>query len=229
MLSKEIEKVFLASRKAGWVLEPEAKEIFSKAGLPVPKFAWAKDKSQLESIASDIGFPLAAKVVSPSVLHKSDVQGVAVGLQSVEELTAFFNRVSELPDFQGIHVEEMGMGTELIVGAKVDYQFGPIVLVGIGGTGVEVYQDVAIRMAPLSQKDINSMLDELKGGKILTGYRGKEPINIKALSEVLHRFSELLLEMETFIESIDLNPLLCSPEGCMVADARIMLAEEFIK
>lgn len=223
MLSKLMKEIFLASRKTGWILEPDAKLLFREAGLPVPRFGWAKQASELQKIATEIGFPLAAKVVSPSVIHKSDVQGVAVGINSIEELSAFYEQVSSLPDFAGIHIEEMAEGLELIVGAKTDYQFGPIVLLGIGGTGVEIYQDVAIRMAPLTGKDIDSMVRELKGTKLLTGYRGNKAINMEALSEVLLLFSELLMEIGPYIESIDLNPLLCSNDGCLIADARIML------
>ncbi len=226
MLSREMIDIFERSRTIGWVLEPEAKEFFRKAGLPVPRFGWAKDVTEAEKIAAEIGFPLAAKVVSPAVVHKSEVQGVAIGIAGIDELHAFYERVALLPEFAGIHIEEMVEGIELIVGAKIDHQFGPIVLVGIGGTSVEIYQDVAIRMAPLTQRDIDSMLGELKGGRLLTGYRGKEAVNFDDLSRVLLAFSEVLMEIAPYIESIDLNPLLCSKDGCTIADARIMLASE---
>ena len=229
MLSKTMEEIFSKSRPAGWVLEPDAKSLFREAGFPVPRFGWVKNIDQLNEIVSQIGFPLAAKVVSPAIVHKSEVQGVALGLNSIEEITAFYNRFNTLPAFAGILVEEMAEGVELIVGAKKDHQFGPVILVGIGGTGVEVYQDVAIRMAPLSEKDIHSMLQELKGGRLLTGYRGKEAVNMKALSDVLLLFSNYLMEIAPVIESIDLNPLLCSARGCVIADARIILDNDNIR
>lgn len=227
MLSKTLEKIFSESREVGWVLEPDAKTVFREAGFPVPRFGWVKTLDQLDEIVMQIGFPLVAKIVSPAILHKSEVQGVALGLTSIEEVTDFYDRVSILPDFAGILVEEMSEGVELIVGAKKDHQFGPVVLAGIGGTGVEVYQDVAVRMAPLSENDIDSMLQELKGARLLTGYRGKEAVNMKALTDVLLLFSNFLLEIASVIESIDLNPLLCSARGCVIADARIILDSDY--
>lgn len=227
MLNKEIVAILNRSLEHGWVMEPEAKRLFQLAGLSVPRFVWARDVSQARAGAAEIGYPLVAKVVSPSVVHKSEVRGVAVGVADDEELGSFFQRMSRLPDFSGILIEEMVTGHELIVGSKADYQFGLVLLLGIGGTAVEVYGDVAIRMAPLTAEDALSMLDGLKGGKLLAGYRGKPGINRQKLVEFLLGFSELLGEISSFVESVDLNPLLCSEQGCVIADARIMLDARF--
>lgn len=224
MVKKEIQDIFDSSQKAGWVLEPEAKKLLQLAGIPVPRYGWARNKQEAETIAAELGFPVAAKVVSPAVVHKTEVHGVALGINTKKELLDFYQKMSSLPEFSGILIEEMITGEELIVGATIDYQFGPVILLGIGGTAVEIYKDVALRMAPLSQEDIHSMLQELKGGKLLSGYRGKEPINFSALTEALLSFSTLLMKIAPSIESIDLNPLLCNAQGCLVADARIMLA-----
>jgi len=113
----------------------------------------------------------------------------------------------------------------LIVGAKIDNHFGPVILMGIGGTGVEIYQDVAIRMAPLAQADIQSMIVSLKGRKLLEGYRGGEAVNQAALTQTLLDFSKLVVDMQADIESIDLNPVLCSSDTCVVVDARIILPQ----
>lgn len=224
MLNKDIQSILHSSRDAGWVLEPAAKNLLQLAGLPVPQYGWAREMEQARIIAAEIGYPVAAKVVSPAVVHKTEVQGVALGIQNDEELLGFYNKMSSLPEFQGILIEEMVEGVELIVGALIDYQFGPAILLGIGGTAVEIYQDVALRMAPIAPEDVHSMLEELKGGKLLSGYRGKESINFNALTDALLSFSALLMEIAPYIDSIDLNPLLCSAEGCVVADARIMLS-----
>jgi len=122
-------------------------------------------------------------------------------------------------------VEEMVAGIEVIVGAKVDYQFGPVILLGMGGTGVEIYRDVALRMAPLAQKDAESMVGCLKARPLLDGYRGEEPANVKEIIRMLMTFSGLVMDLEPEIESIDLNPVMCSSTRCVVADARIMLKE----
>ena len=111
----------------------------------------------------------------------------------------------------------------MIVGAKIDDQFGPVILLGMGGTGVEIYQDVAIRMAPLEQHDVESMIRSLRGRKLLDGYRGGEVVNRDSLVQTLVGFSRLVLDMQEIIESIDLNPVLCSATGCVIADARIIL------
>ena len=226
MLKNEIQSILDSSREAGWILEPDAKSLLQMAGLPVPRYGWAKEMEAVGTIAAEIGYPVAAKVVSPAVVHKTEVQGVALEINSEEELQGFYRKMSILPEFAGILIEEMLEGEELIVGATIDHQFGPIVLLGIGGTAVEIYKDVALRMAPLAPEDVSSMLQELKGGKLLSGYRGKEPINFSALTDALLSFSDLLMEITPFIESIDLNPLLCNAQGCVVADARIMLVHQ---
>jgi acyl-CoA synthetase (NDP forming) len=150
---------------------------------------------------------------------------VAVGIDTDRELTETFTRFSQVEDFAGVLVEEMVSGLELIVGAKIDYQFGPVILLGIGGTGVEVYRDITLRMAPLRERDVESMIKDLKASRLLEGYRGSEPINRSELTRLLITFSKLVMDLEEFIESIDLNPVICSSTACVVADARIMLKE----
>jgi len=229
VLNNQMMDMLHRCRKNGWLMEPEAKSFFVSAGLPVPRFAWARDLQESLQRAAEIGYPLVAKVVSPTVIHKSEVGGVAVGIADDRQLQAFYEKVSGLADFAGLLLEEMVAGIELIVGAKIDYQFGLIILLGIGGTSVEIYQDVAIRMAPLSSEDVYSMLHELKGRQLLSGYRGKEAISQEKLVRVLVDFAGLVQDMAPYIESIDLNPLLCSGKDCVIADARIMLGEFFVK
>ncbi|MEW6290183.1 MAG: acetate--CoA ligase family protein [Thermodesulfobacteriota bacterium] len=229
MLTNEMIAMLQAGRKNGWLMEPEAKRLFAAAGLPVPRFAWAGDQQESLQCAAGIGYPLVAKVVSPAVVHKSEVGGVAVGIADNRQLREFYEKVSGLAGFAGLLLEEMVAGTELIVGAKIDYQFGPVMLLGIGGTSVEIYGDVSIRMPPLTSEDVYSMLQELKGGQLLSGYRGKEAISKEKLVRVLVAFAGLAQDMAPYIESIDLNPLLCSGKDCIIADARIMLGEVFVK
>ena len=223
MLNSEIQDILHASQKAGWVLEPEAKRLLSLVGMQVPRYSWAKTSREAAEFAADIQYPLVAKIVSPKVIHKSDAGGVTVGIKDKMQLLDTFNRYSAFEGFAGMLIEEMVIGLELIVGAKIDYQFGPVVLLGIGGTGVEIYQDTVIRMAPLSSTDSRSMVNGLKGSKLLKGYRGSDPVNIEQLTHLMLRFSELLMDLEDQIESIDLNPVKCTGEQCIVADARIML------
>lgn len=223
MLKKEMMDILSSSSKTGWVLEPEAKRLLSLTGIAIPRFLWARKEEEAIKFAEKIGYPVVAKVISPKVLHKSERNGVVVDINSDDQLIATFQRFYQIEEFAGMLVEEMVSGIELIVGGKIDYQFGPVVLLGIGGTGVEIYRDVTLRMAPLALKDIESMIKCLKAHRILEGYRGSPPIDLKELERLLLTFSDLVMDLEKFIESIDLNPVICSPSRCVVADARIML------
>jgi succinyl-CoA synthetase beta subunit len=223
MLSTTAKRILEASRDRGWVLEPDANQILRENGLPVPAYRYATTADEALRAATDIGYPLVAKVVSSSVLHKSDVEGVALGIDSDKGLKAAFSRFSRIDGFRGVLVEEMADGLELIVGAKIDFQFGPVMLLGLGGTGVEIYQDVAIRMAPLAPADVRAMVHSLKGRRLLEGYRGAAAVDMAALERTLTGFADLVVEMQAFIESVDLNPVICSAEACVIADARIMV------
>jgi acetate---CoA ligase (ADP-forming) subunit beta len=224
VLSKAMKDVFAASRRAGWVLEPRAKELLAAAGLAVPRFTWAHDMEEATQFARVIGYPVVAKVVSPDIIHKSEAGGVSIGIKGDDELRAAYERFRALKGFAGMLVEEMVDGVELIVGAKVDYQFGPVILVGIGGTSVEIYKDTRIRIAPLAPTDVDAMVHGLRAHQLLEGYRGTAPINMQALTAMLMAFSGLVMDCEALIESIDLNPVACASDRCIVADARIMLA-----
>jgi succinyl-CoA synthetase beta subunit len=223
MLNNEIIRIIDSFRGLGWIPEPEAKRLFQTAGLDVPEYTWAHTLDEAISFARQTGFPVVAKVVSPLVIHKSDVGGVIVGIDTDEKLEKAFNAFKALDGFDGMLVEEMVSGQELIIGAKIDYQFGPVVLLGIGGTGVEVYQDVTMRMAPVEENDVKSMIGSLKGRGVITGFRGADPVNLKELTVLITRFSSLIIQLEDHIQSIDLNPVICSRDRCIIADARIIL------
>jgi succinyl-CoA synthetase beta subunit len=223
MLTNEMMDILLTSKQEGWVLEPDAKRIFSLAGLDVPNFKWAKELDEALRFAEEIGFPVVAKIVSYKILHKSDVGGVVTMIDNSQTLEDTFKHFSNAIGFAGVVVEEMVDGIELIVGAKVDHQFGPVMLLGIGGTAAEIYRDTTLRMAPINQGDVESMVRGLKAHKLLEGYRGSQPINLEELTRLMVLFSNLVMNLEEHIESIDLNPVICSSDRCVVADARIML------
>jgi len=223
MLKTQIKTVLAEAGTRGWVSEPDAKRLLSAAGLDVPNFVTVTDPEQIEPVAADLGFPLAAKVVSSRILHKSDVGGVRTGIQSIRELNVVFETFSRLDGFESMLMEPMVSGLELIIGAKMDDQFGLVVLLGMGGTGVEIYQDVSLRMAPLGSADVDAMVRGLKAAPLLSGYRGRQAVNRDELTRTLICFSEFAMAAEDMMESIDLNPVICSGEKCVVADARIML------
>jgi acetate---CoA ligase (ADP-forming) subunit beta len=222
MLKTRIKTVMNASRARGWVSEPDAKNLLADAGLTVPRFTTVTDPGRIQSAAAEIGFPLAAKVVSTRILHKSDLGGVEIGITGPEALAAVFDKFRRLDGFESMLIEEMVSGLELIIGAKIDDQFGPVVILGMGGTGVEIYQDISLRMAPVGADDVASMINCLKGCRLLSGYRGGVVVNRDELTRTLICFSEFVMAAEEMIESIDLNPVMCSAERCVVADARII-------
>jgi succinyl-CoA synthetase beta subunit len=226
MLMEEIHKILDRAKKDGWVMEPEAKLLLSNAGIEVPRFRWTQVLEEAEDFASEIGYPVVAKVVSPSLIHKSDSGGVVVGIRDEEELKKAFNRFNSLDGYAGTLVEETLQGLELIVGAKIDYQFGPIVLLGIGGIGVEIYKDTILRMAPVDKENVYSMITNLRAHEILEGYRGSSGINLDELCSLITVFSDFVMKIEDRIEAIDLNPVICTSDRCIVADARIMLRNE---
>ncbi|NLN38976.1 MAG: acetyl-CoA synthetase [Smithella sp.] len=223
MLKKEVKDILAKHEKYGWVTEPDALQIFSLYGFRTPRFDVATDVAQAAAIAKEIGYPVVAKIVSHDVVHKSDVKGVVVGIKDDKTLEEAFRHISRIEGFDGMLIAEMVKGLELIIGAKNDLQFGPMILLGMGGVGVEIYKDVSLRMAPLTGRDVEGMIDGLVAGKLLSGYRGGASVNMDELKKTLIGFSGLMMDMRHLVESIDLNPVMCTEKVCTIADARIML------
>ena len=223
MLTREMRTIVENARKTGWVLEPDAKRMLKLAGIAVPDFKVALTAEEALTAAKRIRYPVVAKIVSPAVMHKSDVQGVKVGIRTADELKRVFDKFSAFEGFVGMLVEEMLPGLELILGAVNDYQFGPVILMGIGGTGVEIYKDTVIRMAPVTEQDIPAMVNGLKGAELLRGHRGDESVSLQELSRLMMSLSGLVMDLEDDLASMDLNPVKCTGSRCVVADARILL------
>jgi succinyl-CoA synthetase beta subunit len=226
MLTNEMSEILAAGRRDGWINEPESKRFLSLAGLPVPRFRWCRSADEAVDFMQEIGPPVVAKVVSPAIVHKSDAGGVTVGIRDGDEMAEVYRRYESMQRFEGVLVEETVSGIELILGAKNDLQFGPVVLLGIGGTGVEIYHDTTLRMAPITKLDARSMIERLKGNQLLKGYRGARPVDTEVLTNMMVRFSEWVVALETQFESVDLNPVKCNGDRCLIADARIMLAQD---
>ena len=163
----DILRIIEAARGDGWVLEPDAKRLFSLAGFAVPRFTLARSPEEASRFAGEIGYPVVAKVVSPRILHKSEVQGVAVGIADDGRLTEVFRRFQGLEGFLGMIVEEMVPGIELILGAKIDLQFGPMILLGMGGTGVEIYKDVRAQDGASPRKGRRGDVGGLRAHRLL--------------------------------------------------------------
>ncbi len=226
MLNETAAAILKESKKYGWVLEPDAKRLFAEAGFDVPRFEWVRTEEETVAAGERIGWPVVAKVVSPDIVHKSDAGGVAVGIEGPEAMREVFGRFKGIEGFEGVLVEEMLPGMELIVGGKIDQQFGAVVIAGMGGVGVEIYKDTAIRMAPVTGDIVESMIDDIRAGSMLRGYRGAAGVNIGEFKKLIVEFSTLIVEMAGEIESVDLNPVLCTEEKCVIADARIILKKK---
>ncbi|MCX8208390.1 MAG: acetate--CoA ligase family protein [Sulfolobales archaeon] len=214
------------------LLEHEAYEFLKVYELPVPKFGLATTKEEAAEIAEKIGYPVVLKIVSPDIVHKSDVGGVKVNISSEQEVRKWFEVImsnvrSRAPAARvsGILVQEMvPQDLEVIVGATRDAVFGPVVMFGLGGIFVEVLRDVSIRITPITEYDAEEMLREIKAAQILQGYRGSPPRDRKAIVDIILKVGRLMEEVPE-VTDVDLNPVMVFPEGmgAKIADARILV------
>lgn len=219
----QIPEMIRRSKPFGWILEPEAKKLLQSYSIPTTNFVWIKERESITKSMATLTYPVVCKVVSPLILHKTEANGVIVGISDENSVFEAFDRFSVLDRFQGILVEEMVEGLELIIGSKNDAQFGPVVLVGIGGISVEVYEDIAIRLAPISAKEAADALKSLKGAELLSGFRGRPAVDLERLSTMIEQFSKLAYDLKDEIESIDCNPVFADANHVTVADARMLL------
>jgi len=213
------------------ITEEQAKQILESYGIRVPPYALVKSEEEAVREAKRIGFPLVMKVVSPEILHKTDVGGVKVGIKSeqevIETFRSMYDRLAGKYDVKGILLEKMvPQGIELIVGLQYDEQFGPVIMVGLGGIFTEIYRDVSFRMLPISKQDALDMLNELNGKKVLEGFRGSKPINKDMLAEALVSIGKLGIDMAAYYDSVDFNPIVVYPDDYAVVDAKIILREK---
>ncbi len=202
-------------------LEPGViQSILDAAGISRVTEGVATDEASLFALAHSIGFPLAMKVVGP--VHKSDVGGVALGIDTDVDLMEQFERMSMIDGTTGVLIQPMFEGIEIFAGAKYEPGFGHMVLCGIGGIYVEVMRDVASGLAPLSTAEANSMINSLRGYKMLEGMRGQKGINIGAYADILVRLS-VVLSNNVEIAEMDLNPIMGREDQLAVVDARIRI------
>ena len=202
----------------------------AEQGLPCTTFALANSQAAAVKIAQEQGFPVALKISSPDILHKSDVGGVHLNLSSAEavedaydDLLAAVNNNCPESQIDGVLVSKMAPpGMEVIVGMNRDPQFGPIILFGLGGIMVEIFQDVSIRLLPLTQDEALSMIREIKGYSLITGYRGQPAVDEQALADCLLTVARLAEGSPDIVE-IDLNPVFAYPNGIQVADVRMIV------
>jgi acyl-CoA synthetase (NDP forming) len=204
-------------------LEHEVKRLLKESGFSVPKGIFV-DREMVERVPEiiDISYPLVAKVSSSKIVSKSEVNGVRTGLKNEDELKNAVTELMQIKDAEGVLIEEMAPpGLEVIVGGVVDKQFGPVVMFGLGGIFVELFKDVAFALAPVKKEDAQWLIKQVKGYKLLEGYRGKPPVDISILLDMIVTVSEFIAT--GMIKEIDLNPVSLYPEGAMVLDAKVLV------
>lgn len=234
MAKERVQKIFdsISSQKEKVITEELAKQVLSEYGVKVPKYALVTGLEEAESKAREVGFPIVAKIVSPEILHKTDVKGVKVGLQNEDAVKETFNdmygRLSREYNVKGVLLERMAApgGVELIVGLQNDPQFGPVIMVGIGGIYTEVFKDVSFRVLPITDEDAISMINDLKGNKILRGFRGMPPVSMEMLARALVSIGKFGTEMAPYYESVDFNPVIFYENDYVAVDAKILLREK---
>ncbi|HEY9385837.1 MAG TPA: acetate--CoA ligase family protein [Nitrososphaeraceae archaeon] len=229
----KVQKIFenVSKQKIKVITEESAKEILTTYGINVPPYGLVQTTEDAEKKANELGFPLVAKIVSPDILHKTDVNGVKVGLKTEEEVRntfdEMFERLSKKYNTKGVILEKMvPQGVEVIVGLQNDSQFGPAIMFGLGGVYAEIFKDVVFRVLPITPKDATEMVESLRGKSILKGFRGSEPINLDMLAGLLMKIARLGTDASPYYESVDFNPIILYPNDYYVVDAKILVREK---
>src|ERR1700749_4541781 len=209
---------------------PEGKLVCDAYGIPVPKEGVATSATEAAKIATEMGFPVVMKIVSPDILHKTEAGGVMVGVKTAEDVeknyaTILANARKYRSDarIEGIQVQQMlPGGQEVIVGAVTDGSFGKLVAFGLGGVLVEVLKDITFRLAPVTKQDALSMLDGIQAHEMLKGVRGGDPVDRDALADVIVKVSQLVSDFSEIVE-LDLNPVFATKKDAIAADVRIVV------
>ena len=218
--------------------EHDSKMELAKYNVPVPKEAILSSLSELEKFAEEVEYPVAAKISSPDILHKSDIGGVKLNIQNKKELLSAYeeilqNAAHHRPEaiIDGVLVQPMlPKGIEVIIGVNNDPQFGPMLLCGLGGIFVEIFKDVSLYPAPLSKQEALEMIQSLKGYKLLNGYRGNPEYDIDALSDFMMKVASYAAENKNSLQELDINPVFVyeKGQGVAVADALIIKTKKTI-
>ena len=210
--------------------EIEAKQLIEQAGISVVDTKLATSKEEAISISRKFGFPVVLKIASPDIVHKTDVGGVKLGLETAKQVGKAYEDILQAvrqkhpqARIQGVAVQRMARpGVEVIIGMSKDDQFGPVIMFGLGGIMVEVLKDVSFGIVPLAKRDAAEMIREIKGYPLLEGYRGQEAVDVSHLEELLLRVSEFV-EQNPEISELDLNPIFAYSDGAVAVDARVVL------
>ena len=212
---------------------PEAKRVADAYGLKVPGEGLATSADEAVSLAEEMGYPVVLKIVSPDILHKTEANGVLVGLDSSEDVSSGYDTIVENAkayksdaDITGVQVQQMlPEGQEVLIGAVTDPTFGPLMTFGIGGILVEVLRDVTFRLAPTTNAEALEMVNGIRSAEVLHGVRGRPGVDQQALADMIERVSQLVTDFPE-IGEVDLNPVLATEDGATAVDARFVLSSE---
>ncbi len=227
-----MDEIIAAARKEGRtsLTELESKQILKEMGINTTEIRLARSKEEAVARSQELGFPVVLKIVSPDILHKTDVGGVKLSLNNKEDVGNAYDEIISLikkhqpsAKIQGVSVQPMARpATEVIIGMSKDPQFGPVLMFGLGGILVEILKDISFRIVPLTGRDANEMIREIKGYPVLEGYRGQEPANIAVLEQLLLKVSEFA-ESNPEIKELDINPIFAYRDSALAIDARVIL------
>lgn len=212
------------------LLEFEAERVARQYGIRVAKSGLARSEREAGLLAKRMGFPLAMKIVSKDILHKSDIGGVRTNVGSLKEVRGAYARIlknaeakNPRADIAGVLVQRMAPeGQEFVVGATRDPQFGPAVMFGFGGVYVELFKDVSFRLAPITNEEATDMMKETRAYKLLTGFRGSKPLDALAVAKTIVAVGRLMVEQPA-VDSIDINPLFVYSRGTLAVDVRVVV------
>jgi acyl-CoA synthetase (NDP forming) len=215
--------------------EIQCKEILKEAGIDVIETTLAASKEEAVAISNKLGYPVAMKIISPHITHKTDAGGVTLGIKTSHQagraydwIMATITKKNPGAAIEGISVQKMAApGVEIVIGMTKDPQFGPMLMFGLGGIFVEIIQDVSFRIVPLTREDAREMIREIKGYRLLEGYRGQAPVDVSYLEKLLLNVSRFV-EKNPEIKEMDINPIMAYSKGAVAVDARIILEADAI-
>ncbi len=230
-----MKEIIATARKENrtFLLEPESKQLMKEIGIITTDFQVAKNSKEAIKVASEIGFPVVMKILSPQIIHKTDAGGVKLNINSEKETAVAFKEIlasakkyDSKAEIRGVLIEKMVKpSTEIIVGVTRDPTFGPAIMFGLGGIFVELLKDVSFRIAPIKVEDAREMIHEIKALPMLQGFRGGPNVKLELIVDVLMKISKLSIDYMDDILEIDLNPIFAYEDKILTVDARIILTK----
>jgi len=212
--------------------EIESKELLGQSGINVNDTRLAISPAEAVSLGRQLGFPVVLKIASPDIIHKTDSGGIRLGLETPEQVEQAYNEITEAAGqkhpgarIHGVSVQKMAApGVEVIIGMSKDPQFGPVLMFGLGGVWVEILEDISLRVIPVTRRDVREMIKEIKGYRMLTGYRGQPPVDEAKLEDMLLAVADFVTQ-SPIVKELDLNPVIAYNDGAIAVDARVLLED----